>query len=117
MIEYQQNNHYSASSNADEYRTAPSVTESPKHGTKPHIVDPVWITVTVPPPSYTPTRTDPKPHVMPPYISYVPVPQLPQPMGGQFPMYYPNMPYYPIMPYPYPNNHLCNQQTSSHSVT
>ncbi|XP_053667477.1 uncharacterized protein LOC128717829 [Anopheles marshallii] len=95
-----------------DYNSIQSVDEQPRIGTKPHVMEPTWITVTVPPISYGPT--DPKPHAMPPYTSYVVVPPLHQPMGGQWPLYYPNM---PVLPYQYPINHMCQQQMSPYRAT
>ncbi|XP_050072149.1 serine/threonine-protein kinase WNK2-like [Anopheles maculipalpis] len=98
----------------EDYNAVPAVTEAPQLLGKPHVVEPTWITVTMPPQSYTPTGIEPKPHVMPPYTTYIPVPPLQQPMPvAQWPLYYPNM---PVLPYPYASNHLCNQQMSSYRV-
>ncbi|XP_052901434.1 uncharacterized protein LOC128308210 [Anopheles moucheti] len=90
-----------------DYNSIQSETEQPRPIAKPHVVEPTWITVTVPP-------TYPKPHVMPPFTSYVVVPPVHQPMGGPWPMYYPNM---PVLPYQYPTNHMCQQQMSPYPVT
>ncbi|XP_049279476.1 uncharacterized protein LOC125761923 [Anopheles funestus] len=112
-------------STADDYNAAQPDSESSQSNVKPQVVEPTWITVTMPPTSYTPTGTDPKPHTMQPYTSYVVVPPVQQPMAGSWPSYYPNMPVLPYgypypHPYPYPqpysHNHLCNQQTSPYRV-
>uniref|UniRef100_A0A182K473 VM domain-containing protein n=1 Tax=Anopheles christyi TaxID=43041 RepID=A0A182K473_9DIPT len=96
-----------------EYDSVPSVTQAPQLQPRAHVVEPTWITVTMPPVSYNPSGTDPKPHVMPPYISYVPIAPHQQPMVGPWPQYYPNL---PVLPYPYPSNHLCNQPMGSYRV-
>uniref|UniRef100_A0A182NRI7 VM domain-containing protein n=1 Tax=Anopheles dirus TaxID=7168 RepID=A0A182NRI7_9DIPT len=73
---------------------------------KPHIVEPTWITVTMPPLSYNPSVHAQQPPVMTPYVAYIPVPPQHQPLPMPWPSYYPNM---PVLP-PYPSNHLCNQR-------
>uniref|UniRef100_A0A182NZV2 Secreted protein n=1 Tax=Anopheles epiroticus TaxID=199890 RepID=A0A182NZV2_9DIPT len=109
-------NHLPESGTADAYGGGQSVTETPQFQTRPHVVEPTWITVTVPPESYNPSRTvNPQYHAMPQYVTYMPFPPVhQQPMMGQWPSYYPSM---PVMPYQYPSNHLCNQPTGSYRVT
>ncbi|EAA07694.2 AGAP002588-PA [Anopheles gambiae str. PEST] len=95
------------------YDTVPSGTQTPPlQQPRAHVVEPTWITVTMPPVSYNPAGTDPKPHVMEPYVRYVPVAPLQQPpLVGQWPMPYPSM---PVLPYPYHGNQWCNQPMGSY---
>ncbi|XP_053670598.1 uncharacterized protein LOC128720922 [Anopheles nili] len=92
-----------------------SVTE-PGTIMKPHIVEPTWITVTMPPLAYNqPVGSINQPHVMPPYVGYFAVPpQYQPPVANSWPSYYP-APNMVVLP-PYPGNHLCNQPASSYRV-
>lgn len=82
---------------------------------KPHIVEPTWITVTMPP-VYLPSghsAQSGQPPIMQPYYTYIPVPPVNQPWSGPWPMYHPPM---PVLP-PLPSNHLCNQPSNPYRVT
>uniref|UniRef100_A0A182IWB6 Uncharacterized protein n=1 Tax=Anopheles atroparvus TaxID=41427 RepID=A0A182IWB6_ANOAO len=84
---------------------------------KPHIVEPTWITVTGPPPVYTPPGNPGQlPHVMQPYYTYVPVPpeNQPWPWPAQWPSYYPGM---PVLPHPAGPSQLCQQPSNPYRVT
>uniref|UniRef100_A0A182Y6H5 Uncharacterized protein n=1 Tax=Anopheles stephensi TaxID=30069 RepID=A0A182Y6H5_ANOST len=102
--------HFPDPTGTEDYNAVPAITETPQLQGAPHVVEPTWITVTMLPPSYTPTGPELKPNVMPPYTAYVAVPPLQQPMPAPWPLYYPHM---PVLPYPYANNHLCNPQLGS----
>ncbi|XP_058121213.1 uncharacterized protein LOC131285036 [Anopheles ziemanni] len=80
---------------------------------KPHIVEPTWITVTMPPSLPGQFGHSGQPPIMQPYYTYIPVPPLNQPWSGPWPTYHPPM---PVLP-PLPSNQLCNQPSNAYRVT
>lgn len=80
---------------------------------KPHIVEPTWITVTMPPLVYNPSDNSVQPPVMQPYFTYVPIQQqMSQPWTAPWHQPpYPNMGVQPAAPL---GNPLCNQQPNAY---